>query len=485
MILGPSRNPRSPPARCASCCCTAVPLAVLVHGTNRQSNLPVTQASRLTALTPSRPHGARPSHTPHSAHPVPTMGNTPSSTSKPATPTPSASSNASADSPRAVKKEHKNLVSIHHPHQIRSPASLEASVVQAQGSTIPNRSSQLKPLSLLNQASPTSSQSDKPAADPRTQEEKLRYVTDVKQEEPAPSKPPLSPGSHLEEGLPTGTTSSSIQDMAYPMPRPPRLPLPIEEEIHTPGSPIASPEDIDNHDVDDIAPLDDQAGIPRRASGLSNVTDEDDAEELRVDKSRPTLPTRITWLRGGQKVYVTGTPFQWSRKQRLVPAQEEGVLETTIRVFPGTHHIKFLVDGTMQTSPDLPTTVDFGNNLVNYIEPSATPLPGAEKDKAKTRHIVPADQFSGKLPQYLEDFDQPEESRAYRASAAAMEKLPGPPTLPGFLSKPIMNNTTLIKDDNSVLNMPNHTVLNHLATCSIRNSVLALSATTRYKDKRP
>ncbi|KAJ3551403.1 hypothetical protein NPX13_g11372 [Xylaria arbuscula] len=408
---------------------------------------------------------------------------------------------------------------------IRSPASLEASVVQAQGSTIPNRSSQLKPLSLLNQASPTSSQSDKPTAYPRTHEEKPRPANNVKLEEPEPSKPvavpqshldatsPFTPGSHLEEGLPTGTTSSSVQDMAYPMPRPPRLPLPIEEEIHTPGSPIASPQDTNNNDVDDVAPLEEQAGIPRRTSGLSNVTDEDDAEELRVDKSRPTLPTRITWLRGGQKVYVTGTPFQWSRKQRLVPAAEEGVLETIIRVFPGTHHIKFLVDGVMQTSPDLPTTVDFGNNLVNYIEvsgdapvvrelniekavpkdedahnlpsrqPSTAALHGTEKDKIKTRIIVPVEEFSGKLPQYLEDFDQPEESRQYRASAAAMEKLPFPPALPGFLSKPIMNNTTLIKDDNSVLNMPNHTVLNHLATCSIRNNVLALSATTRYKDK--
>ncbi|KAI0913362.1 5'-AMP-activated protein kinase beta subunit, interation domain-containing protein [Ustulina deusta] len=452
------------------------------------------------------------------------MGNTPSSTSKPATPTPPASSNASADSPRASKreKEHRNLVSIHHPHQIRSPASLEASVVQAQGSTIPNRSSQLKPLSLLNQASPTSSQSDKSAAYARTFEEKPRYASHNKHEEPSPSKPvavpqshietcPFAPGSQLEEGLPTGTTSSSIQDMAYPMPRPPRLPLPIEEEIHTPGSPIASPEDSDNHDVDDVAPLDDPSEIPRRTSGLSNVTDEDDAEELRVDKSRPTLPTRITWLRGGQKVYVTGTPFQWGRKQRLVPAKEDGVLETTIRVFPGTHHIKFLVDGTMQTSPDLPTTVDFGNNLVNYIEvsgdtptvrelnieqgvpkaedaqnlPSRQPSPSnlTKKDSTKTRNIVLAEVFSGKLPQYLEDFDQPEESRAYRASTAAMEKLPPPPALPSFLSKPIMNNTTLIKDDNSVLNMPNHTVLNHLATCSIRNNVLALSATTRYKDK--
>ncbi|KAI1201028.1 5'-AMP-activated protein kinase beta subunit, interation domain-containing protein [Nemania serpens] len=453
------------------------------------------------------------------------MGNNPSSTAKPVTP---ASSNASTDSSRASKREqgdhrehreHKNIVSIPH---IRSPASPEASVVQAQGSTISNRSSQSRPLSILNQASPSpvAAPFERPAAYSRTYEHRPRHAADLEHE--VPSKPvavphfppetnPFSTDLQLEDGLHTGTTSSSVQDMGYPMPRPPRLPLPIEEEIHTPGSPIAAPEeDINDQDVDD-APLDDQTGIPRRTSGLSNVTDEDDTEELRVDKSRPTLPTRITWLRGGQKVYVTGTPFQWGRKQRLLPAREEGVLETTIRVFPGTHHIKFLVDGTMQTSPDLPTTVDFGNNLVNYIEVSGDTsaarevnlepgvlkaedlqnLPSRQvsatnlKDAGppKTREIVPAELFFGNLPSYLEDFDQPEDTREYRASMRALDKLPAPPVLPGFLSKPIMNNTTLIKDDNSVLNMPNHTVLNHLATCSIRQKVLALSATTRYKDK--
>lgn len=455
------------------------------------------------------------------------MGNNPSSTAKPVTPTPPASSNASAEFSRASKREqgehrdhreHKNIVSIHN---IRSPASPEASVVQAQGSTISNRSSQSRPLSILNQASPSpvAAPLERPAAYSRTYEHRPRYAADIDHE--VPSKPvavphfhpetnPFSPDLQLEDGLPTGTTSSSVQDMAYPMPRPPRLPLPIEEEIHTPGSPIAAPEEDINDQIDD-APLDDQTGIPRRTSGLSNVTDEDDTEELRVDKSRPTLPTRITWLRGGQKVYVTGTPFQWGRKQRLLPAREEGVLETTIRVFPGTHHIKFLVDGTMQTSPDLPTTVDFGNNLVNYIEVSGDTstarevnlepgvlraedvqnLPSRQvsatniKDggPAKTREIDPAELFFGNLPSYLEDFDQPEDTREYRASTRALDRLPAPPTLPGFLSKPIMNNTTLIKDDNSVLNMPNHTVLNHLATCSIRQNVLALSATTRYKDK--
>ncbi|KAI1505890.1 carbohydrate-binding module family 48 protein [Biscogniauxia marginata] len=449
------------------------------------------------------------------------MGNAPSTT-KSATPTPP----SSQDSPRgSAKKEPKNLVSIHHQHTyIRSPASPEASVVQAQGSTISNRNAQSRPLSILNSSSPSTS-SNYSTALARPPEPKARHVAEIKNEHSQPLAVPITyPEStslglglglahpeQYEEGPPSGTTSSSVQDMSsYQLSRPPRLPLPIEEEIHTPGSPIVAPTDADDRGVDDVAALDDHDSLPRRSSGLSNATDadEDDAEELRVDKTRPTIPTRVEWLQGGQKVYVTGTPFQWGRKQRLLPAKgREGVLETVIPVFPGTHHIKFLVDGSMQTSPDLPTTVDFGNNLVNYIEVSgdgttarnlnldsgvpksntdAQRLPSrqASADEiAQKKVIIPVETFSSKIPQYLEDFDQPEDSAAYRIAATALEKLPAPPSLPSFLSKPIMNNTTLMKDDNSVLNMPNHTVLNHLATCSIKNNVLAVSATTRYQNK--
>ena len=131
---------------------------------------------------------------------------------------------------------------------------------------------------------------------------------------------PTSYDSPFEEGgLTSGQGSSSIQDMSYQMSRAPRLPLPIEEEIHTPGSPIVNATDPAST-IEEISALEDQSGLPRRTSGLSNATDEDDSEELRVDKTRPTVPTRIEWRHGGQKVYVTGTPFQWSRKQRLLPA---------------------------------------------------------------------------------------------------------------------------------------------------------------------
>ncbi|PSS02446.1 hypothetical protein BD289DRAFT_449739 [Coniella lustricola] len=317
---------------------------------------------------------------------------------------------------------------------------------------------------------------------------------------------PLSPFDSSDAGI---HSHGSLSNMSF-LQRPPRLPLPIEEEVHTPGSPIVAP--TENSEPVDAVDLDSDGNIARKSSNLSNTTiDEDDAEELRVDKTRPTVPTRLEWRRGGDRVYVTGTIFHWNRKQRLHPVEgQPGVFATTINILPGTHHIRFLVDNNMQTSPDLPTTVDFGNNLVNYIEVSPDDVPtGAHDasagaptlvetpadDRAKTleesaepqgprdKQLPPREAFSQVYPQYLLDYDEPEDSPVGQAAAAAIEKLDTPPSLPGFLAKPILNAATLMKDDNSVLNMPNHTTLNHLATSSIKNGTLAVSATTRYRDK--
>lgn len=310
------------------------------------------------------------------------------------------------------------------------------------------------------------------------------------------------------------------QDMSYHLTRPPRLPLPIEEEVHTPGSPIIAPADV-NAPLEDIESLDNDV-LPRRSSALSNTTiDEEDAEELAVDKTGATVPTTFEWRKpGADKVYVTGTIFQWNRKHRLHKGAD-GILRTVANVRPGTHHVRFIVDGLMLVSEDLPTTVDFGNNLVNYIEVSADDLPqntpeikvvtegtpvisaeaqaqstkqaeppkqedeGSETTKTapKTKPVLPHGRYTSEIPQYLLDLDKAEDSAAYKYAATAIEKLPSPPSLPGFLGKPILNAATPMKDDNSVLTMPNHTVLNHLATSSIKNNVLAVSVTTRYRKK--
>lgn len=306
--------------------------------------------------------------------------------------------------------------------------------------------------------------------------------------------------------------------MSYHLTRPPRLPLPIEEEVHTPGSPILGPADS-QAPLPDLDPLEMGEGLTRPLSPTE--TDDEDGEELPVDRSKPTVKTLFTWhgdvnTSSTSKVYVTGTIFQWSRKHKLdhVPGKP-GYFEGQVNVRPGTHHIRFIVDGNMSLSPDLPTTVDFGNNLVNYIEVSAddaqppqevqgasqipqqphqdqlTSVPSHEEDSGqhtakqpqRTKAVLSRDHYTSDIPQYLLDLDKAEDSAAYQYAAAAIVKLPTPPSLPGFLGKPILNAATPMKDDNSVLNMPNHTVLNHLATSSIKGNVLAVSATTRYKRK--
>ncbi|KAJ5903611.1 Immunoglobulin E-set [Penicillium tannophilum] len=309
----------------------------------------------------------------------------------------------------------------------------------------------------------------------------------------APSAPPLnsyySASTHLQ--------------------RPPRMPLPIADATTTPGSPVIGPEDSHIQSM----PADRLLDEHMEASHYSNATL--DGDEM-VDELRPfgvgkAVPTVIEWNGPGEKVYVTGTFVNWEKKFKLHRSETNAkVMTATLNLRPGTHHLKFLIDGEMRASDDLPTAVDFTNHLVNYIEisaddandnssvssgvrPSQTPQDNAkdrqtedaEDDPPKNGEAeeVPAGDFGSAIPQFLADLDKEEDSPAYMQAANVIGDTPTPPSLPLFLGKSILNTLTPTKDDSSVLNYPNHTVLNHLATSSIKNGVLATSVTTRYKRK--
>ncbi|KAI9679070.1 MAG: hypothetical protein M1829_001740 [Trizodia sp. TS-e1964] len=327
----------------------------------------------------------------------------------------------------------------------------------------------------------------------------------------------VTPGS-----LPSGPPQISHYYPASQTQRPPRLPLPIVEEIHTPGSPVLLPTGATSStflDHDAVA-----GALPRRSSVISsNALDDDDmGDELQAygtENPRKKIPTKIEWKRGGHRVYVTGTFVAWNRKFRLYRNPSTGSLSAIIQLPPGTHHLKFIVDGDMRTSDDLPTAVDFTNILVNYIEVSLDDHPDSNEGKSKPikipvekeepppgifpPQVLPESfrarrqssgsigknlserpkKYSSEIPQYLLDLDLPEGSAEYKRAAAAIGTLPPPPSLPMFLGKSLLNGNTPMKDDSSVLNMPNHTVLNHLTTSSIKNGVLGVSSTTRYGRK--
>jgi hypothetical protein len=178
-------------------------------------------------------------------------------------------------------------------------------------------------------------------------------------------------------------------------------------------------------------------------------------------------------------------------------------MSAIVAIPPGTHHVKFLVDGEMRTSPSLPTAVDDTGILVNYLEVSADDMPPLHRadssstagqqtanraHEASSTERIPtlpptetALHYTTEIPSYLRDLDHAEDDLHYADGAPP----PPPPTLPMMLQKVILNGSSSMRDDASVLGIPNHAVLNHLATSSIKNSILAVSATTRYKKKVP
>uniref|UniRef100_A0A8D2AUY8 Association with the SNF1 complex (ASC) domain-containing protein n=1 Tax=Sciurus vulgaris TaxID=55149 RepID=A0A8D2AUY8_SCIVU len=65
------------------------------------------------------------------------------------------------------------------------------------------------------------------------------------------------------------------------------------------------------------------------------------------------------------------------------------------------------------------------------------------------------------------------------------ERFKAPPILPPHLLQVILNKDTGISCDPALLPEPNHVMLNHLYALSIKDGVMVLSATHRYKKMSP
>ncbi|THH11162.1 hypothetical protein EW145_g839 [Phellinidium pouzarii] len=251
---------------------------------------------------------------------------------------------------------------------------------------------------------------------------------------------------------------------------------------------------------------------------------------------------------------------------------------TWVSLMPGTHHIRFLVDGVYTIADDIPTTVDDNGSLANYVAVAIsgyTP-PSAAYHPTLREQIPPTSSGNGnsffadagagagneggewtdKVPWQLECAAEEEEqwlSSSHSPGQSPPPQHPQAPSLPRHLEKLIMNqkppntrssssskaggsstalfggtlpvttasgtnlsastsgdtqslstkgalaymsremytklgaDTALtgpgLADDGSVLPVPSHVVLHHLGTSAIRNGVLAVADTVRYKKK--
>lgn len=204
-------------------------------------------------------------------------------------------------------------------------------------------------------------------------------------------------------------------------------------------------------------------------------------------------PVVFKWHGGSQTkaVYVSGSWDGWRRKIPLCKSTSD--FTTIINLPQGKHEYKYLVDGKWMVDESVPKTDNrFGsqNNVIAIDEADFEVFDALDRDLASSNageamrkvsvagaqppsHDTPNDRELEKLKQFTQEAPDRRD----------FEKTQNPPVLPPHLLQVILNKDTPVQCDPNVLPEPNHVMLNHLYALSIKDGVMVLSATHRYRKK--
>ncbi|KAI8038869.1 5'-AMP-activated protein kinase subunit beta-1 [Drosophila gunungcola] len=192
--------------------------------------------------------------------------------------------------------------------------------------------------------------------------------------------------------------------------------------------------------------------------GSQLVSEEDDIRKT-------ALPTVLRWDGGGKNVTISGTFSDW-KPITMVRSHQNFV--TIIDLPEGDHQYKFCVDGEWKHDPKLKSVEnDEGqrNNLVSVRESDFEVFQALAKDSENVTNFAEKE-YTQEVPQ-----------------VKPWEKVSGPPVLPPHLLQVILNKDTPLSCEPTLLPEPNHVMLNHLYALSIKDGVMVLSATHRYRKK--
>lgn len=162
-------------------------------------------------------------------------------------------------------------------------------------------------------------------------------------------------------------------------------------------------------------------------------------------------------------MYITGTFNNWERQ---IPMHRSGNDFSYVHNLQrGKHAFKFVVDDDWRFAPDQPTVADIEGRINNFIDVTDfTPYTGDDNffGKSKERKI-PDEEFRQNIP----DLD---------------EYTKEPPALPPHLRHIILNREAPTADP-LTLPVPSHVTLNHLYCTAIKDGMMVLGATQRYREK--
>jgi len=211
-----------------------------------------------------------------------------------------------------------------------------------------------------------------------------------------------------------------------------------------------------------------------------------------------TVPTVFRWEHGGRQVYITGTFNGWSRQ---IPMHRSGNDFTYIHNLKrGKHAFKFIVDDEWRFAPDQPTVADIEGRINNFIDvtdfKAYTGDREFEKEKAAAEYGFIADEEetsadSATSGSEAKDSDgssnlkigPDKDGEVFSQTMPDMDEYTKePPPLPPHLRHIILNKPPQLQDT-AALPVPQHVALNHLYCTAIKDNMMVLGITQRYKTK--
>jgi 5'-AMP-activated protein kinase regulatory beta subunit len=202
--------------------------------------------------------------------------------------------------------------------------------------------------------------------------------------------------------------------------------------------------------------------------------------ERRESLTNKKIPVVFRYLvKTNKDVQLIGTFTNWKEKVGMVKSDGDHV--AIVDLPEGEHQFKFVIDGKWEHDPNQAAIDDNysgKNNLVVVKKSDFEVMDALEMDSIKSeaeRAVSCADDLSSSPPgEYTDEFP------VRGVNNFGIDK---PPYLPPQLLNIVLNKDTAAKCEPSLLPEPNHVMLKHLYALSIRDGVMVLSSTFRFKKK--
>ncbi|CAF1077484.1 unnamed protein product [Brachionus calyciflorus] len=203
--------------------------------------------------------------------------------------------------------------------------------------------------------------------------------------------------------------------------------------------------------------------------------------QIRVEPVIKKLPVVFKYSgKMAKEVFLVGTFTSWKDKIQMI--KSDGDFMVIVELPEGEHQYKFVVDGKWEhdaNQASIDDTFNGRNNVVTVKKSdfevmdaleidSMAPVPGQKGQQGNDDlSKSPPGEYTDELP-------------VRGLHSMSMDK---PPYLPPQLLNIVLNKDTSARCEPALLPEPNHVMLKHLYALSIRDGVMVLSSTYRFKQK--